>query len=284
VLVTGAGGQLGQALCRRLGSRLAWAGGRGELDVRDAAAVRRLLDEVRPDVVVNASAYNKVDAAESEPGEALAVNAEGPLHLARAARERDALIVHVSTDYVFDGRRTEPYGEDDRPNPTSAYGVSKLAGELLVASAAPQHLLVRTSGVFGAGGSKAKGGSFVERILARARAGEPLRVVSDQVFSPTYAPDLAGGILALLDAGARGLFHVTNQGSCTWNEMATAALEMAGPRVPVQAIRTDELGAPARRPAYSVLDNARYRGLGLVPLRPWREALREMLATGPGNP
>ena len=277
-LVTGAGGQLGRALCRRLGSRLAWGGGRGELDIRDADAVRRLVREVQPDVVINAAAYNQVDAAESEPGEALAVNAEGPLHLARAARDQGALIVHVSTDYVFDGRRAEPYTEDDAANPISAYGVSKLAGELLVASAAAEHLLVRTSAVFGAGGSRAKGGSFVDRILARARAGEPLRVVADQLFSPTYAPDLAGGILALVDAGARGLFHVTNQGSCTWNEMATTALEIAGPRVPVQAIRTEELGAPARRPAYSVLDNARYRALGLAPLRPWRDALREMLA------
>jgi dTDP-4-dehydrorhamnose reductase len=277
-LVAGAGGQLGQALCRRLGSRLAWGGGRTELDIRDADAVRRLVSEVRPDVVINAAAYNKVDAAETEPGEALAVNAEGPLHLARVARELGVLIVHVSTDYVFDGRRTEPYTEDDPANPISAYGVSKLAGELLVASATPEHLLVRTSAVFGAGGSRAKGGSFVDRILARARAGEPLRVVADQVFSPTYAPDLAGGLLALVEAGARGLFHVTNQGSCTWNEMATTALEIAGPRVPVQAIRTEELGAAARRPAYSVLDNARYRALGLTPLRPWRDALREMLA------
>jgi dTDP-4-dehydrorhamnose reductase len=277
-LVAGAEGQLGAALCRRLGSRLAWAGGRAELDVRDAEAVRRRVNEVRPDVVINASAYNKVDAAETEPGEALAVNAEGPLHIARAAREAGALVVHVSSDYVFDGRRSAPYGEEDRPNPTSAYGVSKLAGELLVASATPEHLVVRTSGVFGAGGSKAKGGSFVERILARARAGEPLRVVADQVFSPTYAPDLAGGLLALVEAGARGLFHVTNQGSCTWHEMATAALEIAGPRVAVESIRAEELGAAAKRPAYSVLDNARYLGLGLTPLRPWREALREMLA------
>ena len=278
VLVTGADGQLGQALCRRLGDRLAWSGGRAALDVRDAEAVRLLVREVRPDVVINASAYNKVDAAEAEPGEALAVNAEGPLHLARACQETGALIVHISTDYVFDGRQSEPYGEDAAPNPTSAYGVSKLAGELLVASAAGEHLLVRTSGVFGAGGSKAKGGSFVERILARARSGEPLRVVADQVFAPTYAPDLALGILALVDARARGLYHLTNQGACTWNEMATAALEIAGPKVPVQAIRAQDLGAAARRPAYSVLDNSRYRELGLPPLRPWRDALREMLA------
>ena len=186
VLVTGAQGQLGQALCRRLGPRVAWAGGRADLDVRDAAAVRRLVEEVRPDVLINASAYNKVDAAEAEPGEALAVNAEGPLHLARACRDEGALIVHVSTDYVFDGRRTEPYGEEDRPNPTSAYGVSKLAGELLVASAAPEPAGAH-GGVFGAGGSRAKGGSSWRRILAATRAGEPLRVVATGLLA-TYAP------------------------------------------------------------------------------------------------
>jgi dTDP-4-dehydrorhamnose reductase len=279
-LVTGAHGQLGQALVRLLGDRVAWAGGRDELDVRDPSAVRRVVAAARPDVVINATAYNKVDAAESEPAEALAVNAEGPLHLARAAGEAGARIVHVSTDYVFDGRGTRPYAETDPPNPIGAYGVSKLSGELLVAGATPAHLIVRTSGVFAAGGSRAKGGSFVERILARARAGEPLRVVADQVFSPTYAPDLAQAILALLDRGALGVVHVTNQGTCSWHEMASAALELAGLRgVPVQAIRAEQLAAAARRPAWSVLDNARWRALGLPPLRPWREALREMLAS-----
>jgi dTDP-4-dehydrorhamnose reductase len=279
-LVAGARGQLGQALVRLLGDRVAWAGGRDELDVCDAAAVRRVVAAARPDVVINATAYNKVDAAESEPAEALAVNAEGPLHLARAAGEAGARIVHVSTDYVFDGHGTRPYAETDPPNPIGAYGVSKLSGELLVAGATPEHLIVRTSGVFAAGGSRAKGGSFVERILARARAGEPLRVVADQVFSPTYAPDLAQAILALLDHGARGVVHVTNQGTCSWHEMATAALELAGLRgVSVQAIRAEELAAAARRPAWSVLDNARWRALGLPPLRPWREALGEMLAS-----
>ena len=276
-LVAGAEGQLGQALVRLLGDRVAWAGGRGQLDVRDAASVSRVVEAARPDVVINATAYNKVDAAETEPAEALAVNAEAPLHLARAARAAGAAIVHVSTDYVFDGRRAEPYREDDPPNPLGAYGVSKLAGEMLVAGATPDHLIVRTSGVFAAGGSKAKGGSFVERILARARSGQPLRVVADQTFSPTYAPDLAAGVLALIEARARGLVHVTNQGACTWHEMAVAALEFAGVRVPVEAIRAEDLGAPAPRPAYSVLDNARYRALGLPPLRHWRDALREML-------
>lgn len=278
ILVTGASGQLGRALVALLGPRVAWSGGSAELDVRDGAAVLRRVGEVRPDVVVNASAYNKVDAAESEAAEALAVNAAGPAHLARACRDAGALLVHVSTDYVFDGAAGRAYTEEDAPCPIGYYGASKLAGEGMVAASGCPHLLVRTSGVFGAGGSRAKGGSFVDRILERARSGQPLRVVSDQVFSPTYAPDLALGIVALVDHGARGLFHLTNAGECSWHGFAVAALRRAGIDAPVQEIRAADLGLAARRPARSVLSNARYAGLGLPPLRDWRAALDEFLA------
>lgn len=274
--MVGAHGQLGQALVAQLGSRAVWAGGRQELDVRDAAGVARCLLASRPDVVLNASAWNAVDAAETHFDEALAVNAAGPAHLARAARELGALLVHVSTDYVFDGCAGEPYVESARPAPLSLYGVSKLCGEQAVAAAGGEHLIVRTSAVFGRGGSKAKGGSFVERILARAREGQPLKVVSDQVFSPTYAPDLAAALIALVELEARGLVHVSNSGSCSWHALATAALEQAGIRTPVLEIGALELKQPARRPAYSVL--ASERSLGLQPLRGWRDALQEFLA------
>ena len=278
VAVTGAAGQLGRALVAQLGPRAVWVGGRDELDVREPGAADGILERVRPDVVINAAAFNDVDGAEARPAEALAVNAAGAGHLARACREHGTLLVHVSSDYVFDGSKREPYREEDCPRPLNAYGVSKLAGCLLVGAVGGAHLLVRTSGVFGAGGNRVKGGSFVERILARARQGEPLRVVDDQVFSPTYAPDLAHALLALLDGGARGLVHVTNSGSCTWHELAVAALEIAGIDARVQAIRSEELGAPARRPPYSVLANDRASALGLPPLRPWRDALGEFLA------
>lgn len=277
VLITGATGQLGRALAGQLGDQVVWAGGRDELDVRDAEAVTRIVGEAHPDVVINAAAYNDVDGAETDIAEAFAVNAAGPGHLTRACRQVGALLVHISTDYVFDGSQSRPYGEEDWPRPLGAYGVSKLAGGLLVSASGCPHLVVRPSGLFGAGGSRIKGGSFVDRILARARAGEPLRVVSDQVFSPTYARDLAEALLALVECGARGLFHVTNSGSCSWHEMAVAALESAGLGVPVEAIRSAELRSPARRPAYSVLSNARYCSLGLPPLRHWREALTEYL-------
>lgn len=275
--VTGAGGQLGRALVARLGNDLAVAATREDLDVRDGSAVREAVRAARPDVVFNAAADNRVDAAESDPDAALAVNALGALNVARAAAETGAVAVHVSTDYVFDGTKSSPYEEDDAPRPLGVYGVSKRAGEILVLSLGSPVLVVRTSGVFVSGGSKAKGGSFVDRILARARRGEALRVVSDQVFSPTYAPDLAAALVALAAQGARGLYHLTNSGSCSWHEMAVAALREGGVVVPVTAITTAELAAPARRPAYSVLSNAKAAGAGLAPLRPWREALREML-------
>src|SRR5262249_3272843 len=163
----------------------------------------------------------------SDPAGAVAVNTVGPRILARAAAAAGALLVHVSTDYVFDGSASQPYVEDDPPRPLGVYGISKRAGEMMVEAAGASFLVVRTSGGSGPGGSRAKGGSFVDRILERGRAGGPLRVVDDQVFAPTYAPDLAHALLGLVERGARGLVHVTNEGSCTWHDLAVAALELA---------------------------------------------------------
>jgi dTDP-4-dehydrorhamnose reductase len=252
---------------------------RSDLDLRDSSALTQAVRECGADLVVNAAAYNDVDGAERQPELAFAVNAQGPGQLALACEEAGARLVHVSTDYVFDGRQTRPYTEDDEPRPLGVYGASKLAGEQAVLGSRARSLVLRTSGVFGDGGSRVKGGSFVERILARARAGEPLRVVCDQVFSPTYAPDLAGALLALLERGARGLVHVTNSGTCSWHGLAEAALRLAGSEVPLTAIRAEQLGRPAARPAYSVLSNERYRSFGLEPLRPWQDALAELLRT-----
>ena len=278
-VVTGATGQLGRALTEPLGDAVVWAGGARSLDIRDAEMVARVVREARPDVVLNSAAYNAVDAAERDVETCFAVNAAGPLHLARAAAQAGALMVHVSTDYVFDGRSDRPYTEDDCPRPLSVYGTSKLAGEHLVAASGCPFLVVRTSGLFGSGGSRSKGGSFVERVLVRARAGEPLRVVSDQVFSPTYAPDLAEAILALVRRGSRGLFHVTNAGSCSWHGLAVAVLKLTGIDARVEEIRARDLGAPARRPAHTILSKARYEAQGLLPLRSWSEALASHLST-----
>jgi dTDP-4-dehydrorhamnose reductase len=276
-LVAGSAGQLGRELVGRLGGEVAWAGDRSEVDVTDGAAVAALLERVRPDVVFNATAWNRVDAAETEPAAAFAVNAAAPHFVARAALSVGAVVVHFSTDYVFDGSASRPYAEDDAPRPLGVYGASKLAGEALVAASGAGHLIVRTSGLLGRGGSEQKGGSFVDRIVAKARAGESLRVVADQVFAPTCAADLAQASLALVRAEARGLYHVANGGSCSWHELACAALSLAGVAAPVEPITLAELSLPAPRPRYSVLACDRYRSLGLPPLRHWREALPDCL-------
>jgi dTDP-4-dehydrorhamnose reductase len=265
-LVTGASGQLGRALVARLGTS-AHALGRAQLDVTDAAAVSAALDSIRPDVVINAAAYNRVDAAETEPEAAFAVNAAAVLNLALAAQRVGARLVHVSTDYVFDGAQSRPYVEDDVPRPINTYGRSKRAGEMMVEAVGGPALLVRTSGVFGPGGSRAE----------RARTGATLRVVDDQRFAPTFAPDLAAALVPLVERKATGTVHVTNEGACSWYELARAALELAGVPATVDRISSAELAAPARRPLYSVLSNARFADWTGAPLRPWREALAEML-------
>ena len=280
-LVVGSAGQLGRELVASLGAECAWAGDRNEIDVTDAASARALVARVSPDVVFNATAWNRVDAAETEPAAAFAVNALAPYALAVAAREAGALLVHVSTDYVFDGLSARPYSEDDPPSPLSVYGVSKLAGEALVRASSVEQLVIRTSGLIGRGGSEQKGGSFVERIVSQARAGRPLRVVADQVFAPTIASDLAAALVALARAGARGPFHVTGEGSCSWHELAVAALQQVGIDAPVERIALADLRLPARRPLYSVLDCSRYLSLGLTRPRRWREALGECLAAPP---
>ncbi len=271
--MVGSAGQLGRELVAQLGSECAWAGDLAEVDVTDAAAVAALVKRVAPSVVFNATAWNRVDAAEVEARAAFAINALAPRWLAAAAAEALALLVHVSTDYVFDGCARQPYREEELPHPLSVYGASKLAGEAVVAATAVEQIVIRTSGVIGRGGSEQKGGSFVDRIVAQARAGQPLRVVADQVFAPTIASDLAKAAIALARSPQRGLVHVTCAGSCSWHELATAALEVAGIDAPVQRIALADLRLPARRPMYSVLDCSRYLALGLPAPRHWREAL-----------
>lgn len=274
--VFGAEGQLGRALVGKLGDRLVYSAGR-ELDIRESGHLDAVMGSLHPDVVFNAAAYNQVDEAEVERDLAFAVNAEGPENLASACSLVGALLVHVSTDYVFDGTASRPYREDDATGPLGVYGASKLEGESRVLASPIDSLVVRTSGVLGAGGSRGKGGSFVERILRRARVDGPLRVVNDQVFAPTFATDLADALIALADSGARGLVHVTNEGSCSWHELAVESVRLAGLSVPVEPISTASLHLRARRPAYSVLDGSRYRSLGLPPLPSWRSSLAALV-------
>ena len=276
--VIGSAGQLGRDLGPRLpGDVVPLA--RDRADLTRPEALRAALDEVAPDVVVNCAAYNFVDRAEAEPPAAFAVNAWGVRDLALWCRDRRRLLVHFSSDYVFglDESRRTPWAEPDAPGPVSVYGVSKLAGEYLVRSTCPAYLVVRTCGLYGVWGIGGKGGNFVETMLRLAAEGRPIPVVTDQVCTPSYAVDVAEATVGLLRAGAKGLFHLTNGGSCSWHEFAATIFELAGVRADLKPVASAAFGAKARRPAYSVLGDGARRRLGLQPLRPWREALAAYL-------
>jgi dTDP-4-dehydrorhamnose reductase len=274
----GAAGQLGRDLCPRLAGEVIGLT-RERADLTRPDSLRAALDETRPDVVINCAAYNFVDRAESEPDAAFAVNAWGVRTLASLCAERDCLLVHFSTDYVFglDEARRTPRLETDAPGPVSVYGLSKLGGEYLVRALCPRHVVVRTCGLYGIWGSGGKGGNFVETMLRLAGQGKPLRVVADQVCAPTSTADLADAVVKLLEADRPGLYHLTNSGSCSWYEFAQAIFELVGLSADLTPITSREYGAAARRPAYSVLEPAAYRALGLAPPRPWREALAAYL-------
>ncbi|HEY7311269.1 MAG TPA: dTDP-4-dehydrorhamnose reductase [Gemmataceae bacterium] len=279
--VLGAAGQLGRDLCPRLPGEVVPLSRSGSpvADLSRPESLRGMFDHVRPDVVVNCAAYNFVDKAESEPQEAFAVNAWGVRELAHLCRERDCQFVHFSTDYVFglDDTRRQPWTESDAPGPVSVYGLSKLAGEYLVRALCPRHLVIRTCGLYGVWGSGGKGGNFIETMLRLANQGKPLRVVDDQICTPSYTVDVAETTVELLTAGRSGLYHVTNSGSCSWYELARAVFELTHVQADLSPIPTSARSDPARRPAYSVLDHAALRGLGLTSPRPWRDALNAYL-------
>lgn len=256
---------------------------RRQADLTRPDALRDALAGLAPDLVLNCAAYNLVDQAEREPEAAFAANALGPGALARACRALGATLVHVSTDMVFglDAARSTPYSERELPGPVNAYGASKLAGEHLVAAAGTDHLIVRTCGLYGRRGGPTRKTSFVDRILAKARAGETLRVVGDQSCTPSAAADVAAGILELLAAGARGTAHLTNAGHCSWHEFAAAIVALAGVAARVEAIGSADWTGEARRARYTVLHAGVREGLGLPPMAHWHDALARFLAPVP---
>jgi dTDP-4-dehydrorhamnose reductase len=283
LLVLGAGGQVGHEL-----RRLAWpadyrvaAFDRAGVDITQGEAVAAAFDCERPDIVINAAAYTAVDRAESEPDIAWAGNCAGPGHLAAACRAAGIPLIHISTDYVFDGSKQGPYREDDPVNPLGVYGHSKEAGDRAVREALPEHVILRTAWVY-----SAHGHNFVKTMLRVAAERPVLRVVADQIGSPTSAGDIAGAIAAIVRrvaAGDRrwGTYHFAGGGAVTWHGFAEAIFELAalwrGAAPKVEAITTADYPTPARRPANSVLD-CRHIGeaFGIAP-RPWREALAEVI-------
>ena len=280
VLVTGANGQLGTDLCRILQHFEVIPLTHSDIEISDMSSVKQAFDKYKPDIVINTAAYVRVDDCESEPDKAFSVNALGARNVAVAAHELEAKLVHISTDYVFGGEAepcATPYTEFDTPIPPSIYGKSKLAGEDLVRHLCPRHFVVRTSGLFGTAGSSGKGGNFVETMLKLGKERDELRVVNDQIFSPTYTQDLARKIAQLITTDYYGIFHITNKCYCSWHEFTTEILKQAGLKTLVIPITPDQYPQKARRPRFSVLGNYQLKLLGMDDMRPWQEALKDYM-------
>ncbi len=281
VLVVGRQGQVARAL-----SQVAWPAGiqlsclgREAIDLADPSAAHAVVLRLRPDLVVNAAAFTAVDLAESEREAAFAINRDGAGALARASAELGIPLIHLSTDYVFDGRKSGAYVEQDPVNPLSVYGASKEAGEQAIRAALPAHLILRTSWVYAPAGR-----NFVLSMLARASQAGELRIVDDQRGCPTASAEIARAILAaaarlLAGNGVFGTFHFCGAGSTSWHSFARAIFELSGsPQPQLKAIPSSEYPTPARRPANSVLDAGKFHRLYGVAARPWRESLADCLA------
>ena len=278
IAILGSNGQLGQDLCAALESAHVLSPlTRKDFDVTDHERARDILSNLAPEIIVNLTAYHRVDDCENYPNKAFSVNASAVLNLVRIANDLSAKLVQFSTDYVFDGDTETPYTEFSVPFPLSVYANSRLAGEYLVRTQAQHFVLVRTCGLYGRAGSQGKGGNFVETMLKKARSQESIQVVSDQIVTPTSTKDLARQLSVLLSTTHEGLFHITNEGSCSWFEFASAIFDIAGITANLNPTTTSAYETPARRPRYSVLENRQLKNLGLNRMLHWRDALAEYL-------
>ncbi len=280
VVITGADGQLGTDLCQALNDFEVVPLTQNDIEITSMDSVGKILFKHKPDAIVNTAAFVRVDDCETEQDEAFLVNALGARNVAVVAQKMGAKLVHISTDYVFGGEsepHTIPYTEFDIPTPINIYGKSKLAGENLVQHLCTRYLIVRSSALFGIAGAMGKGGNFIESIIKLAKERDELRVVNDQVFSPTYTVDLAKKIARLITTEYYGIFHITNSGTCSWYQFAVEALKLARLKTPVTPITSAEYPQKARRPNNSVLDNYQLRLLGMADMRSWQEALQDYM-------
>jgi dTDP-4-dehydrorhamnose reductase len=285
VLLIGSNGQLGTDLHRTFNARgiSVVPATHKELDIRDAEALSAAIARANPDAVVSTAAFHKVEECEKQPATSFEVNAIGARNLAQACEGAKCGLVHFSTDYVFDGGEQHPYSETDLPKPLNVYGASKLAGEHLIAASMERYFLLRTCGLYGVAGSSGKGGNFVELMLKKAAAGDRLRVVNDQVLTPTFTVDLAETVANLVQTEAYGLYHASAEGECSWYEFARMIFELAKLQVDLTPVSTREFPSPVRRPSYSVLSKQKLQGLGLgIPA--WQEGLARYLAAKRGDP
>jgi len=278
VLLIGANGQLGSDLFKvfQAAGDAVVPVTHAQLDVCSEDRLAEIMAHAKPDVVVSTAAFHKVEECEEKPAQAFQVNGTGAMILALACQRSGAVLANFSTDYVFDGSKSGPYEETDLPSPLNVYGVSKLVGEYLVAAYAERRFVIRTCGLYGIAGSRGRGGNFVETMLKKAMAGEAIRVVDDQVLTPTYTADLAVATRRLILTGNYGLYHISSEGQCSWYEFARYIFESAGLEAKLSPVKSSEFASPVKRPANSVLSKAKLRALG-VPIPPWKDALSRYL-------
>jgi dTDP-4-dehydrorhamnose reductase len=273
IAIIGSNGQLGYDLQRVLSGQRVIPLTHQDIEITNPEMVENVLRGIHPSIVINTAAYHRVEDCETEHARAFLVNAIGPRNLSQTCQKLGATLVHVTTDYVFDGTKGEPYLEEDTPNPLNTYGVTKLAGEYFVRNLCQKHLIIRTSGLYGIVGCRVKGGNFVDTMFRLANEKSEIAVVDDQVVSPSYTLDVAQRIAELLPLQAYGIFHVTNSGQCSWYEFANKIFELAGLKVNLRRTSQEGLRSKIKRPRYTALTSSRTKALGLLPLRPWQEAL-----------
>jgi dTDP-4-dehydrorhamnose reductase len=280
VIVIGANGQLGTDVCAALeesGCEVVPAT-HDDIEIVDARSVAELMAQTQPDAIVNTAAMHNVEQCEKEPSRAFAVNGLGTRNLATECDKHGTYLLQISTDYVFDGRKKAPYTEEDAPFPLNVYANSKLAGEYFALTSCKNGAVLRVSGVYGKNPCRAKGGlNFVQLMLKLARERPELRVVDDEVLTPTYAADIARQVVALVERRLPGLFHGTAQGSCSWYEFAKHIFATTGTKANLQKARPGEFPAKVPRPSYSVLENSRLQAFGIDIMPPWQNGLERYL-------
>jgi dTDP-4-dehydrorhamnose reductase len=280
IVLIGANGQLGSDLVkvlRRAHDLVPLV--HADVEVTRPESLKVMMQTHRPELVMNMTAFHKVDVCEEQVEQTFAVNTLGAHNLALACGAHGTALLHMSTDYVFGGDKAHcaPYVETDTPAPINAYGISKLAGEYFIRYLLDRYFIVRVTGLYGVAGSSGKGGNFVELMLRLAQEGKPIKVVDDQRLTPTYTVDVARQIAALVETQHYGLYHATSQGDCTWHEFAAEIFRQSGLSPNLSKAKTGDFGEKATRPAYSVLENRALQAIGLDQMRPWQEALAAYL-------
>jgi dTDP-4-dehydrorhamnose reductase len=277
IAIIGADGQLGSDFVKSLQEHKIFPLYFPDFDITKPDQTRKALSHLKAEVVINTAAYHRVDECEDNPQKAFWVNSIAVRDVAIICRDLDSVLVHFSTDYVFDGQKKDPYTEEDLPNPLNVYAISKLAGEYFVQNVLDKYFVIRTCGLYGEAGCWGKGSNFVDTLIALEKEGKPLRVVKDQRVTPTATAELAERVKELIGTDRYGLYHLSNEGKCTWYEFAQAIFSIMDKKPDIIPIDSKSYGAKAERPPYSVLENKKAREIGLTEFSHWKDALKKYL-------